>query len=126
MCADQSSFPLAGLEAVANAQHQWVALAMTPASGAGSWQTLLTLLSYPDVGAALAPLDTIVTLDEPLRLQDEHMAALPAGRVVLRIPRPCWPMRRSASTVRSWWSRAIASFPTANPVCTAPKRACAA
>ena len=54
MCADQSSFPLAGLEAVANAQHQWVALAMTPAPGADPLQTLLTLLSYPDVGAALA------------------------------------------------------------------------
>jgi c-di-GMP phosphodiesterase len=86
MFADPSSFPLAGLEAVANAQHQWVALAMTPAPGADPWQTLLTLLSYPDVGAALAPLDCIVTLEEPLRLQEEHMAALPPGRVVLRIP----------------------------------------
>jgi len=86
MSADQSSFPLAGLEAVANAQHQWVALALTPAPGVDAWQAVLALLSYPDVGAALAPLDCIVTLDEPLRLQEEHVTALPASRVVLRVP----------------------------------------
>jgi EAL and modified HD-GYP domain-containing signal transduction protein len=86
MSADQSTFPLAGLEAVASAQHQWVGLALTPAPGQDAWQAVLQLLGYPDVGAALAPLDCIVTLDDPLVLKDEHMATLPSSRIVLRIP----------------------------------------
>ncbi|GGC22058.1 hypothetical protein GCM10011572_49400 [Pseudoduganella buxea] len=86
---EPSLFPLVGLEAVANTQHQWVALALTvaphPASGLDAWQALLSVFAWPDMGAALAPLDCIVTLADPLRMLPEHMAALPASRVVLRI-----------------------------------------
>lgn len=82
---DLRTFPLVGLEAVANAQQEWVAVAFRLHPDADVQADLLTLFSYPDMAAALAPLDCIVPLADPLRFADAHMPVLPASRVVLRV-----------------------------------------
>lgn len=86
--SEPSPFPLVGLQAVSNAQNEWVALSFQfPAdAGAPPLATLLTLFGYPDMQAALAPLDCIVPLAEPLLLDDSQLPLLPARSVIFRIP----------------------------------------
>ena len=86
-------FPVPGLEAVADARHQWTALAVRPFSTgtAGTADThgtasLLALLCRPDALAAFAPLDCIVPLADPLSVDVAQMALLPAARIVLHVP----------------------------------------
>ncbi len=85
--SDASIFPLVGLQAVSNAQHQWVALAfhLTPDAGLAA-PALAQLFSYPDMRAALAPLDFIVTLDDPLHVDEVLAQSLPAQHTILRVP----------------------------------------
>ena len=85
--SETSPFPLVGLQAVSNARNEWVALAFDYVPGTGdAIQASLTLFNTPDMLAALAPLDCIVPIPEPLRLEASHLEALPSQRVILRIP----------------------------------------
>ncbi|UTY60427.1 EAL and HDOD domain-containing protein [Massilia sp. erpn] len=85
--SDSSTFPLVGLQAVSNAQHQWVALAfhLTPQAGLAA-PALAQLFAYPDMRAALAPLDFIVSLDDPLHVDEALATSLPAQHTILRVP----------------------------------------
>ena len=84
---EPSPFPLVGLHPVANAQNQWVALLFdVPSDSGNALQALLTLFSYPDMRAALAPLDCIVPLTHPLQFDTGHRATLSPGQVVFRLP----------------------------------------
>ena len=81
-------FPLVGLHAVANTRNEWVAAALhVPQDSAAG---LAALLQHPEALSALAPLDIVIALDDPRRLSAPMRAALPASRVVLRLPlAPC-------------------------------------
>ncbi|NYE61102.1 EAL and modified HD-GYP domain-containing signal transduction protein [Duganella sp. 1224] len=84
---ENSPFPLVDLQAVSNAQHEWVALVFDVAPGAGdAFQATLTLLKTPDVFAALAPLDCILPVPQPQLLDASHLDTLPAHRILLRVP----------------------------------------
>ncbi|PHV04966.1 signal transduction protein [Janthinobacterium sp. BJB412] len=85
--SDPSPFPLVGLQAVSNARKEWVALAFEfPSDTVDALQASLVLLNYPEVFTALAPLDCIVPVAEPLRLEAGHLEGLPAHRLILRVP----------------------------------------
>jgi EAL and modified HD-GYP domain-containing signal transduction protein len=72
---------------VSNARNEWVALALDFAPGTDdAIQAALTLLNTPDMLAALAPLDCILPIPDPLLLETAHLEAMPAQRVILRIP----------------------------------------
>lgn len=79
-------FPLVGLEAVANAQHEWVALAFQPHPAADAYDAILAVSADPELDTALAPLDRIIPLDDPLRVDPAHFAVLPVTRTVFRVP----------------------------------------
>lgn len=84
--SEPSPFPLVGLQAVSNAQNEWVALSFRISAAAGdALPALLAVLGYPDMGAALAPLDYIVQLPDPLALDAGHLARLPS-RVMFMVP----------------------------------------
>ena len=86
MSSENSPFPLVEFQAVSNAQHEWVALAVNPLPEAGdALQAVLSLLSTPDTLTALAPLDCIIALPAPLALEAHHLDALPPNRVILRV-----------------------------------------
>jgi EAL and modified HD-GYP domain-containing signal transduction protein len=78
-------FPVLGLEAVADTRHQWTALAVRPHASAAP-AAVLALLGEPDPQAAFAPLECIVPLADPLAIDAEQAALLPAGRIVLQVP----------------------------------------
>lgn len=83
---DSDLFPVLGLEAVADNRHQWAALAVRP-HPTSTCQSLLALLAEPDWQAALAPLDCIVPVTDPLCIDAAASAVpLPAGRVILHLP----------------------------------------
>ncbi|WP_093555860.1 HDOD domain-containing protein [Pseudoduganella namucuonensis] len=85
--SEPSPFPLVGLQAVSNAQNEWVALSFrVPAAPGDALAALLAALAYPDVHAALAPLDYVVSLPDPLALDATHLEQLPPARVVLVVP----------------------------------------
>jgi EAL and modified HD-GYP domain-containing signal transduction protein len=78
-------FPVLGLEAVADNRHQWTALAVRP-HPASTCQSLLALLGQPDWQAALAPLDCIIPVTDPLCIETAPATPLPATRLVLQVP----------------------------------------
>ncbi|HEY1151651.1 MAG TPA: hypothetical protein VGF27_23955, partial [Pseudoduganella sp.] len=82
--SDSSPFPLVGLKPVSNTQNQWVALAFQPVPGVAPG-ALLSLLSDPDA-QALASLDCIIPLADPLQLELSHLDGLATGRIVFSIP----------------------------------------
>jgi EAL and modified HD-GYP domain-containing signal transduction protein len=85
--SETSPFPLVGIQAVSNARNEWVALAFDYVPGTGdAIQAALTLFNTPDMLAALAPLDCLIPLPDPLLLQAAHLETLPSQRVQLRIP----------------------------------------
>ena len=57
--SEASPFPLVGLTAVSNAHNEWVALSFQISAVPDQTQltTLQSIFGYPDVDAALAPLD---------------------------------------------------------------------
>lgn len=83
--SDPDLLPVLGMEAVADARHQWTALAVRP-HAAGDCQALLALLARPDWQAALAPLDCIVPVADPLCIDAAPATPLPATRLVLHVP----------------------------------------
>ncbi|MBV7538948.1 HDOD domain-containing protein [Duganella sp. sic0402] len=82
-----SLFPLVELQAVSNAQNEWVALTFEVSPDAGdAFQAALTLLKTPDVFAALAPMDCILPVPNPQLLEQSQLETLPASRIILRVP----------------------------------------
>ena len=82
-----SLFPLVELQAVSNAHNEWVALTFELYADAGDpFQAALALLKTPDAFAALAPLDCIIPVPNPQTLELSQLSAMPASRVILRIP----------------------------------------
>jgi EAL and modified HD-GYP domain-containing signal transduction protein len=82
-----SPFPLVELQAVSNAQNEWVALTFEVSPDAGdAFQAALTLLKTPDAFAALAPLDCILPVPQPHLLEQSQLESLPPNRVYLRVP----------------------------------------
>ncbi|MFM9435950.1 c-di-GMP phosphodiesterase [Janthinobacterium sp. CG_23.3] len=88
MSASESSpFPLAGIQAVANAHNEWVAVSVhLPPDAGDAIAALTTLLGYPDVFAALAPLDCIIPIADPLAIGAGLLEVLPAQRILFRVP----------------------------------------
>jgi len=86
MSSETSPFPMVELQAVSNAQNEWVALAfnLLPDSG-DALQASLALLNTPDALAALAPLDCIIPIPAPLKLESSHLESLPPNRIILRV-----------------------------------------
>ena len=88
---ENKPFPLAELQAVSDARYAWVALVLTPAGHDGAevtdpFQDALTLLKTPAVFDLLAPLDVIVPVAAPARLELSQLSTLPPNRVILRVP----------------------------------------
>ena len=79
--AEQETYPLVAIEPVANAQNEWVALSLRLAPGADLAQRLHTVFGTPDLLAAVAPLDCLLTLDDPAPLTPPVLALVPANRV---------------------------------------------
>ncbi len=87
MSASESSpFPLVGLQAVANAQNEWVAVRLHLPHDGDAIAALTALLGYPDVFAALAPLDCIVPVADPLAIGEALLDVLPPQRILFSIP----------------------------------------
>jgi EAL and modified HD-GYP domain-containing signal transduction protein len=95
-------FPVLGLEAVADTRQQWTALAVHPHPSTAHTAAVLALLCQPDAQAALAPLDCIVPLADPLAIDVAQMALLPAARIVLHVPAAALqeaPVRKQCATL---------------------------
>jgi EAL and modified HD-GYP domain-containing signal transduction protein len=88
MAAPESTlFPLVEIQAVANAQNEWVALSMRPRpAGGGLTAALHAMFGTPDLLAAIAPLDCNLLLDAAATLTDSLLAQLPPNRVILTLP----------------------------------------
>lgn len=94
MSASESSrFPVARLQAIANARHEWVALLLrlhvgdaAHAPSAATTANLSMLFSGEGALAALAPLDCIIALVDPDVLTPGLLALLPAARIIFWIP----------------------------------------
>lgn len=85
--SEPSPFPLVGLKAVTNAQHEWVALAFDIAAAPDDTLHALQLVfGYPDMMAALAPLDCIVTAPDLAVTDPTQLASLPSSAVMFRVP----------------------------------------
>ena len=89
-----SQFPLARLQAIANASNEWVALLLQLDVGAAgdvsatdaTDAALYMLLACNDALAVLAPLDCIILLADPGVLTPALLALLPASRIIFCIP----------------------------------------
>jgi len=79
-----SQFPLVGLQAVANTHNEWVAVIVHLPQEAGGM--LASVLGAGNAYAALAPLDLIIPLHDPLRVDDATLAACLPQRTILRLP----------------------------------------
>ncbi|MYN08775.1 HDOD domain-containing protein [Massilia sp. FT127W] len=86
--SETSPFPLVGLTAVSNAQNEWVALSFQISAVPDESQltTLQTVFGYPDMDAALAPLDYIVTIAGLQQYDVSQLAFLQPARTILRVP----------------------------------------
>ncbi|KQV84969.1 signal transduction protein [Massilia sp. Root351] len=86
--SDASPFPLVGLTAVSNAQNEWVALSFQISAVPDETQltTLQTVFGYPDMDAALAPLDYLVTVAGLQQYDLSQLAFLAPARTILRVP----------------------------------------
>ena len=83
---EASPFPIVGLKAVSNAQNEWVALSFyISASASGALAALQTVFNYPDMDAALAPLDYLIDLDAPQQAEVSHYDCLPRNKTIFRI-----------------------------------------
>lgn len=79
-----SQFPLVGLQAVANAHNEWVAVILHLPQEAGV--VLASVLGAADAYAALAPLDLIIPLHDPFSVDAATLAACVPQRTILRLP----------------------------------------
>ncbi|MES2127380.1 MAG: HDOD domain-containing protein [Pseudomonadota bacterium] len=84
---DRSLFPLVEMQAQASTHNEWVSLRLhvTPAGGDLA-AALEAVFSFPDVFAALAPLDCVLRLRAPEALTPALLELLPSARVVFALP----------------------------------------
>ena len=81
------SFPLVFLEPIADAHHQWVALALHLSPSDGNNSGLFNqLFSEYEFGEALGNLRCVLTVSDPTRFEAEFEAPLEPSQLVLRIP----------------------------------------
>jgi EAL and modified HD-GYP domain-containing signal transduction protein len=78
---DPDSFPLVAIDPVANGRNEWVALCLRIAGGDGLAQRLQAVFGTPDLLAAIAPLDGLIMLDDPVALTPPVLALMPANRI---------------------------------------------
>lgn len=79
-----NQFPLVGLQAVANAHNEWVAVTLHLSQEAGG--ALASVLGAGDVYGLLSPLDLIIPLHDPLNTDAATLAACLPQRTILRLP----------------------------------------
>ena len=85
MSASESNlFPLVGLQAVANAHNEWVAVTLHVPQA--STAPLLAALAAADAYAFLAPLDCIIPLADPHGVDEAVLAQLAPQRTIFRLP----------------------------------------
>jgi c-di-GMP phosphodiesterase len=85
--SEPSPFPLVGLKAVTNVQHEWVALAFDiAASPDDALPALQAVFGYPDIQAALAPLDCIVRVPDLAVTDPAQLRSLSSSTVMFRVP----------------------------------------
>lgn len=80
-----ASFPLVELRTVANAQNEWVALLLDAGGRRVDSAFLQAVFGPPDLLAAVAPLDCIVRLHDPVDLDPPALKVLPPSRVLLAV-----------------------------------------
>ena len=80
-----ASFPLVELQSVANAQNEWVALLVDAVGRPADSAFLQAVFGPPDLLAAVAPLDCIVRVHDPLHLDPPALNVLPCTRVLLAV-----------------------------------------
>jgi EAL and modified HD-GYP domain-containing signal transduction protein len=81
------SFPLVFLEPIADAHHQWVALALHLSPSNGNNTALFNqLFNEFEFAAALGKLRCVMTVDDPTGFEAEFEAPLDPAQLVLRVP----------------------------------------
>jgi EAL and modified HD-GYP domain-containing signal transduction protein len=80
-----ASFPLVELRSVANAQNEWVALLVDAIGGPVDSAFLQAVFGPPDLLEAVAPLDCIVRLHDPVVLDPPALNVLLASRILLAV-----------------------------------------
>lgn len=98
---ESTPFPLVELQAVSNAQNEWLALTLratprqsdpdsdSPDRATAELSTALgAVFAAPDLLTAIAPLDCVVMLDSPAALTPELLTMMPPNRVSFAIAAP--------------------------------------
>ena len=121
MSASESNlFPLVGLQAVANAHNEWVAVTLHVPQP--STATLLAVLGAADVYALLAPLDCILPLADPHGVDEATLAQLAPQRTIFRLPAIFAGDKHIQKKCRQWRDagyRIVLDGPDASPVTAA-------
>jgi len=83
---ETTPFPLVELQAVSNAQNEWLALTLRLTSpDIDTTAALHTLFAEPELLTAIAPLDCVLLLNSALALTPELLKQLPPNRVSLAV-----------------------------------------
>ncbi|ATQ79196.1 hypothetical protein CR152_30300 [Massilia violaceinigra] len=82
---DTTPFPLVEMQAVANAQNEWLALTVRIAPGFDQAAALHAVFGEPDLLTAIAPLDCILHLASPAILTPALLALMPPHRMIFAI-----------------------------------------
>lgn len=118
MSASESNlFPLVGLQAVANAHNEWVAVTLHVPQQATS--PLAAAFAAADVYALLAPLDCIIPLADPHGLDEALLAQLTPQRTIFRLPAALAtdkPIQKKCLQWRDAGFRILLDGPDASPV----------
>ncbi|MEX0140995.1 HDOD domain-containing protein [Massilia sp. LMS1-1-1.1] len=101
MSASESNlFPLVGLQAVANAHNEWVAVTLH--SPQALTAPLLAALAAADAYAFLAPLDCIIPLADPHGVDEAVLAQLSPQRTIFRLPAQLAGDKQLQKKCRQW------------------------
>ena len=121
--SESNLFPLVGLQAVANAHNEWVAVSFhLPQQTGRAGDSLASALAAADVYAHLAPLDCIIPLAGPHELDEALLGQLIPHRTIFRLPAACAADKRVQQTCRQWRDagyRIVLDGPGAGPVTAA-------
>ena len=123
MSASESNlFPLVGLQAVANAHNEWVAVSFHLPQQAGPGNSLATALAAADVFAHLAPLDCIIPLSDPHAVDEALLGQLLPHRTIFRLPAATVADQQAQKICQQWRDagyRIVLDGPGAGPVTAA-------
>ncbi|OEZ86050.1 HDOD domain protein [Janthinobacterium sp. HH104] len=121
MSASESNlFPLVGLQAVANAHNEWVAVTVHVPQA--STAPLLAALAAADAYVFLAPLDCIIPLADPHGVDEAVLAQLVPQRTIFRLPAQLAGDKQLQKKCRQWRDagyRILLDGADANPVVAA-------